>query len=210
MKISVGAIRVLIADDHPMMREGLRAAIDLESDMQVVGEAVDGLDAIEKFRQLNPDVTLLDLQMPKRDGLQVISDIRSSNPDSVIVVFTVYPGDARISRALALGATSYLLKSANRDEILAAVRGAISGNYVMGAEVSRELMNHRRDLDLTQREICVLKHVKTGMSNRAIAEALFVSEDTIKSHLKSIFLKLGVADRTHAVTIAVRRGFIDT
>jgi DNA-binding NarL/FixJ family response regulator len=200
---------VLIADDHPVMRGGLRAAIDQEPDMEVVAEGADGAEAISLFRELLPDVTLLDLQMPNVDGLEAIATIRREFPAAVIVVLTTYPGDARVSRAITLGATSYLLKTACRDEILAAVRGAAHGKHVVAAEVAQEVAVHRGYETLTERELDVLRLVADGKGNRSIALALSVSEDTIKSRLKSIMAKLDAEDRTHAVTIAVRRGFID-
>jgi DNA-binding NarL/FixJ family response regulator len=202
-------IRVLVVDDHPVMRGGLRAAIDHELDMEVVGEAADGAEAIAQFRRLRPDVTLLDLQMPNVDGLEAIASIRSEFPDAAIVVLTTYPGDARAIRAMALGASSYLLKTACREEILKAVRGTTTGRHVVAAEVVRELEEHTGSENLTMRELSVLRLVAAGNSNRAIAEALFVSEDTVKARMKSILSKLAARDRTHAVTIAVQRGFLD-
>jgi DNA-binding NarL/FixJ family response regulator len=202
-------IRVLIVDDHPMMRDGLRSTIELEKDMCVIGEAVDGAQAIELFASLNPDVTLLDLQMPHVDGLQALTAIRKSAPDASVVVFTIYPGDARVTQALTLGATSYLLKSASRQEIVDAIREAAAGRQVVAPEISDELEAHRGTATLTVRELSVLRLVKEGMSNRQIADSLFITEDTVKSHMKSILAKLGAMDRTHAVTIAARRGFID-
>jgi DNA-binding NarL/FixJ family response regulator len=202
-------IRVLIADDHPVMRDGLRAAIDREPDMEVVGEATDGAEAIARFRALLPDVTLLDLQMPNVDGLQAIAALRQEFPSATILVLTTYPGDARVTRAIMLGAMSYLLKTACRDEILAAIRGAARGRHVVAPEVAQDVAVHRGSESLTLRELSVLRLVADGKGNRAIAQALNVSEDTIKSRMKNILAKLGAEDRTHAVTIAVRRGFID-
>ncbi|WP_423357766.1 response regulator [Dyella halodurans] len=193
-----------------MMRDGLRATIELETDMQVAGEAVDGAQAIELFEALRPDVTLLDLQMPHVDGLQALTAIRKLKPDASIVVFTIYPGDARVTQALTLGATSYLLKSARKDEIVAAIRAAAHGQQVIAAEISDELAANQGRAVLTVRELSLLRLVKEGMSNRLIAESLFLSEDTVKTYMKNILLKLGASDRTHAVTIAQRRGFIDS
>lgn len=202
-------IRVLIVDDHPVMRDGLRAAIDQETDMAVVGEAGDGQEAISLFRGLQPHVTLMDLQMPGVDGLQAITTIRAEFPSATIIVLTTYPGDARVTRAITLGATSYLLKSACREEILDAIRGAARGHHVVAPEVAQEIAVHRGSEPLSVRELSVLRLVAEGKSNRAIAEALNLSEDTIKSRMKGILAKLDAQDRTHAVTIAVRRGFID-
>lgn len=209
MGTDIYPIRVLIADDHPMMRDGLRTAIALEPDMEVIGEAIDGAEAVAMFEKLRPDVTLMDLQMPNVDGLQAVTIIRKLVPDAAIVVFTVYPGDARVTQALTLGATSYLLKSASRQDIIGAIRGAVEGRQFIDREITEELAAHQGTASLTAREQSVLQLVKAGMSNRAIADALFVSEDTVKAHMKSILAKLGASDRTHAVTIAVRRGFLD-
>lgn len=203
-------IRLLIVDDHPVMRDGLRAAVEREADLQVVGEAADGAEGIAQFRALLPDVTLLDLQMPRVDGLQAITTIRSEYPSACIVVLTTYPGDARVTRAMTLGATSYLLKTACREEILQAIRSAAAGRHVVAPEVAHEINAHRGSEGLTIRELSVLRLVAEGKSNRAIGEALFVSEDTIKARMKSILSKLEADDRTHAVTIAIRRGFIDS
>lgn len=203
-------IRVLIVDDHPVMRDGLRAAIEQEEDLKVVGEAADGAQAIEQFHKLLPDVTLLDLQMPRVDGLQAITTIRQEYPLACIVVLTTYPGDARVTRAMTLGATSYLLKTACRDEILRAIRSAVLGRHVVAPEVAHDIDTHRGSENLTIRELSVLRLVAEGKSNRAIGEALFVSEDTVKARMKSILAKLDAGDRTHAVTIAIRRGVIDS
>ena len=203
-------IRILIVDDHPVMRGGLRAVVEQEADLQVVGEAGDGAEAIEQFRRLLPDVTLLDLQMPRVDGLQAITTIHHEYPDACIVVLTTYPGDARVTRAMTLGATSYLLKTAGREEILRAIRSAMHGHHVVAPEVAQEMDSHRGSEGLTIRELSVLRLVAEGKSNRSIAEALYISEDTVKARMKSLMAKLGAADRTHAVTIAMRRGFIDS
>lgn len=202
-------IRVLIVDDHPMMRDGLRSTIELEKDMCVIGEAIDGAQAIQMHATLRPDVTLLDLQMPHVDGLQALTAIRKSQPEASVVVVTIYPGDARVTRALTLGATSYLLKSASSEEIIGTIREAAAGRQVMASEVSSELATYQGSAVLTVRELSVLRLAREGMSNRLIAESLFIAEDTVKSHMKSILAKLGASDRTHAVTIAERRGFIE-
>ena len=203
-------IRVLITDDHPIMRRGLRAAISQESDMELVGEAADGAEAIALFRELQPTVALLDLQMPNVDGLEAIAAIRGEFPKATIIVLTSYPGDARVMRALALGATSYLLKSATLEEIIKAIRSSVAGRHVVTSEVAHEIARHAGSDNLTTRETSVLRLAAAGQSNKAIAEALFVSEDTVKSRMRSIMAKLGALDRTHAVMIAVQRGFLDS
>lgn len=201
---------ILVVDDHPVMRDGLRAVIEQEPDMEVVGEAADGREAIEQFQKLLPDVMLIDLQMPDVDGLQAITTIRSGFPDATIIVLTTFPGDARVVRAFTLGATSYLLKTARRDEIIKAIRGALSGRHTMAPEVAQEIASHTGHEGLTEREIGVLKLVAQGRSNRDIADALCISEDTVKARMKSIMGKLDAEDRTHAVMIAIRRGFMDS
>nr|WP_203546759.1 response regulator transcription factor [Dyella caseinilytica] len=200
---------MLVVDDHPVMRDGLRAVIEQEPDMEVAGEASDGREAIEQFQRLLPDVMLIDLQMPDVDGLQAITAIRNGFPDATIIVLTTFPGDARVVRALTLGATSYLLKTARRDEIIKAVRGALSGRNTVAPEVAQEIACHAGHENLTEREVEVLKRVAEGLSNRDIADALCISEDTVKARMKSIMGKLGAEDRTHAVMIAIRRGFMD-
>ncbi|RDS84394.1 DNA-binding response regulator [Dyella psychrodurans] len=192
------------------MRDGLRAVIEQEPDMEVVGEAADGREAIGQFQKLFPDVMLIDLQMPEVDGLQAITTIRSEFPDATIIVLTTFPGDARVVRAFTLGATSYLLKTARRDEIIKAIRGALAGRHTMAPEVAQEIASYTGHEALTEREIDVLRLVAKGRSNREIADALCISEDTVKARMKSIMGKLGAEDRTHAVMIAIRRGFMDS
>ncbi|WP_255412583.1 response regulator transcription factor [Dyella sp. C11] len=209
MDTSEKTIRVLLADDHPIMRDGLRSSIDLEPDMEVVGEASDGQEALDRYRELLPDVALLDLQMPKADGLQAIQAIRALYPDACIVVLTTYPGDARVRRALESGALAYLLKTSNRKDMLAAIRSAAAGRRVLTREAAQDLHAHEGYEVLTPRELNVLRLVAEGNGNRGIAQALCISEDTVKARMKSILDKLGAEDRTHAVTIALRRGFMD-
>jgi DNA-binding NarL/FixJ family response regulator len=201
---------ILVVDDHPVMRDGLRAVIELEFDMEITGEAADGKEAIEQFRKLLPDVMLIDLQMPVMDGLQAITAIRSEFPDAIIIVLTTFPGDARVVRAFTLGATSYLLKTARREEIVRAIRGALTGRHIVDPEVAQEIASHSGRERLTDREIVVLSLVAQGRSNRDIAEALNITEDTVKARMKSIMAKLGAEDRTHAVMIAMKRGFLDS
>jgi DNA-binding NarL/FixJ family response regulator len=202
-------IRVLITDDHPVMRHGLSSAVSQEAGLELVGEAVDGADAIAKFRELRPSVTLMDLQMPGVDGLQAIETIRKEFPEANIIVLTSYPGDVRIMRALTLGATSYLLKSATLEEIISAIRASVAGRHVIAPEAAHELAKHVGGEILTARELSVLRLVSAGQGNKAIAESLCVSEETIKSRMRSILGKLGALDRANAVMIAVQRGFLD-
>ncbi|MET0230265.1 MAG: response regulator transcription factor [Rhodanobacteraceae bacterium] len=201
-------IRVLITDDHPVMRHGLRAAVSVESDMEFVGEASNGQEAVSLYRDLQPNVVLMDLQMPSLDGLDAISAIRGEFPNANIIVLTSYPGDARIMRALMLGATSYLLKSSTIEEIVRAIRASVAGRRVIAPELAQDLASHIGDETLTSREVSVLQLVADGQSNKAIARTLSISEETVKSRMRSILSKLAARDRTHAVTIATQRGFL--
>ena len=203
------AIRILIADDHPVMRDGLRGVLELETDIRVVAEAGDGLDAVSQFRLHRPDVSLIDLQMPNLDGLGSIRAIRTEYPQAPIVVLTTYPGDARIASAVSLGAVSYILKTSTRAEIVATIRAAAHGRNTLGPEVLREICAYRGTEPLSPREISVLRLVAAGKQNRSIGAELKVSEQTVKTRMRNILAKLDARDRTHAVTIAMRRGFID-
>lgn len=202
-------IRVLIADDHPIMRDGIAVALESSPDMEVVGQAADGAEAIVRFRELLPDVALIDLQMPGVDGLQAIHAISAEFPQARIIVLTSYPGDARVRRALTQGANAYLLKTATREEILAAIRSVMNGRRVVASEVAGEIASHAWSEMLSDRELSVLRLVATGNTNKRIADILCVSEDTVKARLKNIMTKLGALDRTHAVTLARNRGFFD-
>jgi DNA-binding NarL/FixJ family response regulator len=209
MGMAMTPVRVLIADDHPLMRDGLKFALERECDMQVVADAADGEQAVARFREFLPDVTLMDLQMPNVDGLQALTQIRKLQPDAAIVVLTTYPGDARIAYALEAGATSYMLKTATHNEIVTTLRGAASGKTILSPTVSRALAEFAATENLSTRELSVLRLVAGGHQNRCIGEALHVSEQTVKTRIKSILAKLQARDRTHAVSIARRRGFID-
>lgn len=202
-------IRVLVVDDHPAMRHGLRNYIDSEPDMTVVGEAADGITALDEFLRLRPDVTLMDLQMQAAGGLQAIGAIRSHDRDAVVIVLTTYPGDARVRRAMSLGATSYLLKSCPAEAIIDAIRGGVLGQSVTASSAISKASDATYVEELSPRELQVMQHIAEGATNFQIAEALHVSEETIKSHVKSILGKLSARDRTHAVAIARRRGHLD-
>jgi DNA-binding NarL/FixJ family response regulator len=203
------SLRLLIADDHPAMREGLRYMIQPEPDLEVVAEAADGAECIERFRDCRPDVALVDLQMPKIDGLGVIATLCEEFNDARLVVLTTYAGDARVSRALNSGARAYLLKTSRRSEILEAIRQVAAGRIFVSAELRRELAAHRGSESLSPRELSVLRLVAAGQHNRRIGESLCVSEQTVKTRVKNILGKLQAHDRTHAVSIAVQRGFLD-
>jgi DNA-binding NarL/FixJ family response regulator len=202
-------IRVLTVDDHPMLRDGVVARIASQPDMVVVGEAGDGREAVEKFRALRPDVTLMDLQMPGEGGLSAIRTIREEFPKARIIVLTTYEGDAHALSALKAGAVGYLLKSALRKDLLDAIRAVHAGKHHVEPKVAQEMAAHAAQESLNERELAILRLVAIGKANKEIGRALLLSEDTIKSHLKSAFAKLDVSDRTHAVTVAVRRGLID-
>jgi DNA-binding NarL/FixJ family response regulator len=202
-------MRVLIVDDHPMLREGIAAVIGSERDMQLVGEASNGREAIERFRELRPDVTLMDLQMPEVDGVAATAAIRAEWSDARIVMLTTYRGDAQALRALKAGASGYLLKSTIRTDLIEAIRSVHAGHRHIPREIAAELAAHVTDDALSPRELEVLKRVAAGNSNRLVADQLALSEDTIKAHMKSIMSKLAANDRTHAVTIALKRGIID-
>lgn len=202
-------ISVLLADDHPATREGLRMAISREAGMIVVGEARTGKECVALHRQHDPDVTLLDLQMPDIDGMQAMSEILSVRPNAAIVVLTTFNGDGRVTKAFALGATSYLLKSSSIDQIVSAVRLAAEGERVLSDEIAKDMARADGLIQISTREIAVLQLVAKGLSNREIAQSIYVAEETIKSRMKRILEKLGAEDRAHAVRIAIERGFLD-
>ncbi|MGN6121990.1 MAG: response regulator [Sphingomonas oligoaromativorans] len=202
-------IRILLVDDHPVLREGVASILEDRTDMVVVGEASDGAEGIALFRELRPDVTLMDLQMPGMNGLEAIVAIRADFPDARILVLTTYAGDVQAVRALKAGATGYLLKSSLRTEMLDAILNVHRGRRHVQGEVATGIAHHIADDPLSEREIAVLRLVAEGKANKEIAQALSLSEETVKAHLKNLFAKLDVNDRTHAVTIAVRRGIIE-
>ena len=203
------AIRVLSVDDHPLMQQGIAAVLRAAPDMTLVGEAGNGLEAVERHRVLQPDVTLMDLQMPVMDGIEAIAAIRRESPHARFVVLTMYKGDVLAKAALQTGASAYLLKSMMMQDLLETIRWVHAGQRRIPAEVAIELAEHAADEPLSVREIEVLKLVAKGTSNKLIAADLQISEETVKVHMKHIMEKLGARDRTHAVTIAVKRGFID-
>lgn len=201
-------IRVLIADDHPMLREGLSSVLALESDVEVVGEAGDGEEAVDAFRRLKPDVTLMDLQMPKCDGVQAIKAIREEAPDARIIVLTTYGGDAQALRALRAGASGYLLKSSVRRELVDTIRAIHAGQRYLHPEVAQQIAINAIGDALSAREVEILQLLANGQANKEISRSLSLSEATVKAHLRSIFEKLDVQDRTQAVAVAARRGII--
>jgi len=202
-------IRVFAVDDHPLLREGIAAVMAGEEDMELVAEAASGEEAISLFRVHRPDVTLMDIQMPGMNGIETIKAIRSEFPAARFIVLTTYQGDVQALRALKAGAFGYLLKSMMRKELLDTIRSVHAGKRRIPPEIAAELADHVTDDALSEREIEVLRKVAGGQSNKVIASQLEVSEATVKGHMKSILAKLGASDRTHAVTIALKRGFID-
>ncbi len=202
-------IRVLTVDDHPVLRDGIAAVIQMQPDIEVVGEAENGARAIELFRELEPDVTLMDLQMPVADGLEAIKAIRKEAPAARIIVLTTYKGDAQAVKALKAGAAGYLLKSTLRKDLLDTIRAVHAGRRHIPPEIAQEIALHAADEPLSDREIDVLRWVGVGKANKEIAGKLGITEETVKAHLKSIFAKLDVKDRTQAVTLAARRGIIE-
>jgi DNA-binding NarL/FixJ family response regulator len=202
-------IRVLVVDDHPVLRDGVAAILENQTDMVLVGEARDGSEAIERFRSLRPDVTLMDLQMPGMNGVDAIAAIRTDYATARIIVLTTYAGDVQAVRALKAGATGYLLKSSLRTELIDAIRDVHRGQRHVHRDVAEEIALHVIDETLSEREVAILRLVSIGKANKQVAAELGVSEETVKGHLKSIFSKLNVADRTHAVTVAARRGIIE-
>ena len=201
-------IRVFSVDDHPLLREGIAAIIDNQPDMVMIAQASNGRDGIQQFREHRPDVTLMDLRLPDISGIDAMIAIREEFPDARIVVLTTFDGDVEIQRALAAGARGYVLKSMPPKELADVIRQIHAGKKRIPQEIAAHLAEHMSDEALTSRERDVLQHVAGGNRNKDIAERLFISEETVKVHIKHIMEKLGARDRTQAVAIAVRRGII--
>lgn len=208
MNSEVPQVRLLLVDDHPLMREGIAAVLQGQPDMVVVGEAANGVEAVERFGELRPDVTLMDLQMPRMDGLDAIQLIRGKWPDARLLVLTTYRGDIQAWRALKEGAAGYLVKTTLRSSLVEAIRAVHAGNRWVPSDIAVDLARHAGDEMLTEREIEVVRCIALGHSNREIGALLSVTEDTIKARVKSILLKLHARDRTHAVTISLQRGLL--
>jgi DNA-binding NarL/FixJ family response regulator len=198
----------LVADDHPMLREGIAAVAAPHTDIVLVGEAANGAEAVERYRELLPDVLLVDLKMPVMGGIEVIAEIRREFPDARIVVLTTYTGDMQAMRALKAGAAGYLLKSTLATSLIETIRLVHAGRRVVLPEVAAEIAEHAADPALTEREMEILREVTTGASNKRIAKRLSISEGTVKAHVKSILEKLRASHRTQAASIALRRGIM--
>lgn len=202
-----GRIRILTVDDHPLMREGIAAMIRSQADMLLVAEAADGSEALQRFREHQPDVTLMDMRLPDRSGIDTVIAIRAEFPEARILMLTTFEGDAEITRSLQAGARGYMLKSMPPGELLAGIREVHAGRKRIPPEVAAHLAEHMGEETLTARELEVLQQVASGR-NRDIAGRLFITEETVKVHIKHIMEKLGAKDRTEAVAIALRRGMI--
>ncbi|MBV8865268.1 MAG: response regulator transcription factor [Acidobacteriaceae bacterium] len=201
-------IRILAVDDHPLLREGIAALVNAEADMELIAEASDGEEAVEKFRLYRPEITLMDLQMRNMGGLEAIGHILADYPNARILVLTTYTGDAQVLGALRAGARGYILKGHVHRELLDAIRAVHRGQKCIPPEIAAELADHAGDEYLTAREMAVLELIGTGNANKQIADQLKISEATVKGHITNILSKLGANDRTHAITIALRRGII--
>ena len=202
-------IRILTVDDHQLLREGIAAVLSGQEDMTLVGQAGNGREAIESFRHHRPDVTLMDLRMPDMNGIDAIAAIRAEFPNARIIVLTTYAGDAQATAALRAGAMGYLLKNSVRKELIETIRAVHGGKRRIPPEIATEIAEHVADDTLTAREVEVLRRVAAGKSNKLIAAELEISEETVKTHMKSILPKLDASDRTHAVMIALKRGILD-
>jgi DNA-binding NarL/FixJ family response regulator len=206
---SAQQIRILTVDDHPLLREGIASLVGTQPDMAIVGEASNGREAIDQFRKHRPDITLMDLRMADLNGIEAITQIHAEFADAKIIVLTTYSGDAQIFRALKAGAQGYLLKGLLRKELLETIRAVHAGKKRISPEVASQVAEYATDSALTAREIDILQLIAQGNANKIVADRLSISEDTVKAHVRSILSKLGANDRTHAVTIALKRGIID-
>jgi DNA-binding NarL/FixJ family response regulator len=201
-------IRILVADDHFVVRMGLLGVVNSEPDMEVVGEAADGIQAVESFRKLSPDLVLMDLRMPVKDGIAATREIKTKHPNARILMLTTYDGDTDIHRAMQAGAQGYVLKNSTGDKLIPALRAVAAGEKWIPKEIATRLASRRLFEDLTPRELEVLQQMARGLANKEIGDVLGISEHTVKDHLKNILGKLRVADRTEAVTVALQRGII--
>jgi DNA-binding NarL/FixJ family response regulator len=202
-------IRILAVDDHALIRVGIATLVGSENDMKLVGEASNGREAIAKFRECHPDVTLMDLQMPDMNGIDALIAIRGESPEARIIVLTTYAGDVQVFRALKAGAQAFVMKNLVHKELLQTIRAVYAGRKTMSPEVAAQVAEYAANEALTAREIDVLRLIAAGCANKEIAARLLITEETVKSRVKNILLKLGANDRTHAAMIAVKRGIIE-
>jgi two-component system NarL family response regulator len=202
-------IRLMLAEDHQVVRQGLVALLSADDGLEVVGAVGDGAAAVEMFRQSQPDVTLMDLQMPKQGGVETIRQIRGEFPEARLIVLTTYDGDEDIYRALQAGARAYLLKGMPLEELVATIKAVHGGKLHIPSSVAEKLAQRVSGQELTARELGVLERIVAGRANKEIAADLFISEATVKTHINSLLGKLGVADRTHAATVAIQRGLVE-
>jgi len=209
MSADAATIRILSVDDHAVLRQGIAGLVGGQADMSLVAEASNGREAIQQFRAHHPDVTLMDLQMPEMNGLDALIAIRNEFPDARVIVLTTYAGDTQILRALKAGAQAYLLKNTLHKELLETIRAVHTGKKTLSPEVSYQIAEHATDDTLTPAEISVLRLIAAGNANKQIADQLSITEETVKSRVKSILSKLGANDRTHAATIGLKRGIIE-
>lgn len=209
MNPEVPPIRILAVDDHPLVRQGIAGLVGIQRDMTLAGEASNGREAIQQFRALHPDVTLMDLQMPEMNGFDALIAIRNEFPEARVIVLTTYAGDVQIFRALKAGAQAYLLKNALHKELLETIRAVHAGKKSLSPEASYEIAQHATDDALTPAEIAVLRLIAAGNANKQIADQLSITEETVKSRVKTILSKLGANDRTHAAIIGLKRGIIE-
>ena len=209
MSAEASRIRILAVDDHPLVRQGIAGLVGIQTDMTLVGEASNGREAIQQFRTLRPDVTLMDLQMPEMNGIDALIAIRNEFPDARVIVLTTYAGDVQILRALKAGAQAYLLKNTLHKELLETIRAVHAGKKTLSPEASYEIAEHATDDALTPAEIAVLRLIAAGNANKQIADQLSITEETVKSRVKNILSKLGANDRTHAAMIGLKRGIIE-
>jgi DNA-binding NarL/FixJ family response regulator len=209
MKPADTRIRILVADDHAVVREGIRGFVAVQPDIVVVAEAANGHEAVREFRTHRPDIVIMDLQMPEMSGIDAVSAIRAEFPDAKFIILTTYAGDAQILRALRAGAQGYVLKAVLHRELPDRIRAVHAGRKVMDAEVAAQIAEHSGEEALTSKELEVLRLIAAGNANREIAGLLSISEESVKSRIKNILHKLGARDRTHAVTVGLRRGIVD-
>jgi len=205
---SSGPIRILCVEDHPVFREGLRIVIESQPDMRLIGCAGNGVEALAEFRRQSPDVTLMDLHLPGSNGTDVLIAIRGEFPRARVVMLTTSDGDGEIQRAMRAGAAAYLLKSMPKDDLVAVIRSVHAGRRHVPPEIAARLAEHFGEDDLTLRELDVLKLIRDGYRNKQIADQLAIAETTVNFHIKNLVAKLEAKDRTHAVTIAIRRGLL--